>query len=126
MKPLNEDRDAQRWAREFIQLFEGHVVGGPKVDEGLLISWIANAMMCGEDTYRWRQEKSSPGEAEQRMAGEIGKFINASAFALAVLQAKLKEMDNGQEDCTAVMQAIVYLKDALEPSRDDTEEGGKK
>jgi hypothetical protein len=26
------------------------------LDEGWLIGWFANAMMCGEDTYRWRKE----------------------------------------------------------------------
>ena len=34
-KPLNEDRDAQRWAREFIANFKRQPVGGIVVDEGL-------------------------------------------------------------------------------------------
>jgi hypothetical protein len=63
--PLNCDRDAGRWARDFIALFDGEMVGAKKVDEGLLISWFANAMMCGEDTYRWKLEK------EGRIASEI-------------------------------------------------------
>jgi hypothetical protein len=56
--PLNCDRDAARWAREFIQEFKAHPVGGIVVDEGLMIAWFANAMMCGEDTYRWRTEST--------------------------------------------------------------------
>ena len=62
VKPLNEDRDPARWAREFIERNEGTIVGGPTVDEGTLIAWFASAMMCGEDTYRWRKE------AEERSA----------------------------------------------------------
>lgn len=55
--PLNEDRDAARWAREFNEVLVAK--GEQPIDPGLLISWFANAMMCGEDTYRWRQEKSA-------------------------------------------------------------------
>ena len=53
--PLNCDRDPVRWAREFRAVLK---MQGTKLldDEGWLIGWFANAMMCGEDTYRWRQE----------------------------------------------------------------------
>lgn len=52
--PLNCDRDPVRWAQEFNIVIrdKGHVL----IDQGLLIAWFANAMMCGEDTYRWRKE----------------------------------------------------------------------
>jgi hypothetical protein len=56
-KPLNEDRDAARWAREFIASARGNRFD--PLEEGWLISWFANAMMCGEDTYRWRKEAES-------------------------------------------------------------------
>jgi hypothetical protein len=53
---LNCDRDAARWAREFNDVLAKEY--NLRVDEGWLIGWFANAMMCGEDTYRWRQEKA--------------------------------------------------------------------
>lgn len=49
MKPLNEDIDGQRWAKEFITIWKGQPVGGPEVDEGLMIGWFANAIMAGHD-----------------------------------------------------------------------------
>ena len=52
--PLNTDRDPQRWAREFNKVLASK--GQAALDEGWLISWFANAMMAGEDTYRWRKE----------------------------------------------------------------------
>jgi len=59
-KPLNEDRDAARWARKFNDMQVSH--GEQPVDHITLLAWFANAMMCGEDTYRWQQEKAV-GEA---------------------------------------------------------------
>lgn len=54
VKPLNCDRDPARWAREFNEVLAAR--GIQPLDPGWLISWFANAMMCGEDTYRWRKE----------------------------------------------------------------------
>jgi hypothetical protein len=53
--PLNCDRDPARWAREFDDVLAKEY--NLRVDEGWLIGWFANAMMCGEDTYRWKLEK---------------------------------------------------------------------
>lgn len=53
--PLNCDPDAARWAREFMEVWNKN----PVMDEGWMLSWFANAIVCGEDTYRWRQEKES-------------------------------------------------------------------
>jgi len=70
-KPLNADRDAQRWAREFKAICAA-VYGGDiadRLDDGWLISWFANAIMCGEDTYRWRKEAEAKAvpSANQRI-----------------------------------------------------------
>ena len=51
--PLNCDRDPARWAREFN---DAAAMQRFPYDEGFLIGWFANAMMCGEDTYRWRTQ----------------------------------------------------------------------
>jgi len=73
-KPLNADRDAQRWAREFKAICAA-VYGGDiadRLDDGWLISWFANAIMCGEDTYRWRKEAEAKAvpSANQRTFDE--------------------------------------------------------
>jgi hypothetical protein len=42
-KPLNTDMNAERWAKEFVELHGG--------DEDLMRSWFANALMCGWDNH---------------------------------------------------------------------------
>lgn len=54
--PLHESTDAQRWAREFVELFDTFPVGGAAVDEGLMISWFANAIEAG----RSASQRTSP------------------------------------------------------------------
>jgi hypothetical protein len=49
MKPLNTDMNAQRWAKEFVELHGG--------DEDLMRSWFANAIMCGWDNYYWSTDE---------------------------------------------------------------------
>jgi hypothetical protein len=49
MKPLNTDMNAQRWAKEFVELYGG--------DEDLMLSWFANAIMCGWDNYHWSTDE---------------------------------------------------------------------
>lgn len=39
--------DGQMWAQEFLRRFDGQTVGGGDVDEGLMISWFANAIGAG-------------------------------------------------------------------------------
>jgi hypothetical protein len=61
--PLNCDRDPARWAREFDDVLAKEY--NLRVDEGWLIGWFANAMMCGEDTYRWKLEKEGRVHPEE-------------------------------------------------------------
>lgn len=73
-QPLNCDRDAARWADEFNDVLAKQY--NIRVDEGLLIGWFANAMMCGEDTYRWRQEANQSENVlnpEQRHSGHVAE-----------------------------------------------------
>lgn len=49
MKPLNNDMNAQRWAKEFVELHGG--------DEDLMRSWFANAIMCGWDNHYWSTDE---------------------------------------------------------------------
>lgn len=55
LKPLNEDMDARRWANEFNSVLVSK--GEQPYDPGWLISWFANALMCGSDVKRWEMEK---------------------------------------------------------------------
>ncbi len=50
--PLHEDMDAQRWAKEFMQILDAH--HNIEVDEGFMLGWFANAIMCGYDTANRR------------------------------------------------------------------------
>lgn len=43
---LPHSTDAQLWAKEFMKLFEEKK---ESIDEGLMISWFANAIMAGHD-----------------------------------------------------------------------------
>lgn len=44
LKGLNDDPNAQRWAREFCKL-------NTASDEGTMLGWFANAIMCGYDHH---------------------------------------------------------------------------
>jgi hypothetical protein len=48
---LTQCFDAQVWAREFKRLF-------PQSDEGLMLSWFANALMAGWDEHARREEQN--------------------------------------------------------------------
>lgn len=48
--------DGHKWAKEFIKMWNGRVVGYGEVDEGLMIGWFCNAIMQGYDTATHRQE----------------------------------------------------------------------
>jgi len=53
--------DAQVWAQEFIRIFNGQTIGGESgetsraVDEGLMITWFANAIETGKGVARDRR-----------------------------------------------------------------------
>ena len=44
---LSQTMDAAIWAEEFVRLHGG--------DEGLMLSWFANAIMCGYDHAKRQQ-----------------------------------------------------------------------
>lgn len=55
---LNDNMDAKAWAQEFMRIWDGHVIGkGDTVDEGLMLAWFANAIMCGFDEASRRKQK---------------------------------------------------------------------
>jgi hypothetical protein len=42
----NQDTDAYKWATAFVQTIEEHKI---VIDQGLMIGWFANAIMCMHD-----------------------------------------------------------------------------
>lgn len=50
---LHTTMDAQAWAKEFVRL-------NPTADEGLMLTWFANAIMCGWDHAHWKLAPHSP------------------------------------------------------------------
>lgn len=49
--------DAVDWAKEFMRIFDKR---RDEIDEALMLTWFANALMRGFDEHRWRQEKERP------------------------------------------------------------------
>jgi hypothetical protein len=68
MKPLNTDMNAQRWAKEFVELHGG--------DEDLMRSWFANAIMCGWDNYHWSTDEYKQTTELQKCKDDPVYFIN--------------------------------------------------
>lgn len=49
--------DALDWAREFMRLLiDGTFARNGGLDESLMLTWFANALMRGYDEHRWQQE----------------------------------------------------------------------
>lgn len=51
---LHSTMDAKVWAEEFMRIFGQKL---SEIDEGLMIGWFANAIMCGSDITHNRQQK---------------------------------------------------------------------
>ena len=69
--PLNEDMNARRWAQDFIERWKGYTVGDSTVDEGLMIAWFANAIMCGFDNG-YRKSATSEIDPKESAAPQDG------------------------------------------------------
>lgn len=74
--PLNEDTDARRWATEFMQAKAFIESRGDKLDEGTMLSWFSNAIMCGIDSAQRRYAR-----IVQSAKGDIDR-IDQNAKAL--------------------------------------------
>lgn len=59
--------DAQEWAREFLRIWSGR---WSEVDEGLMISWFANAIMRGFDEGRRRTDSEKDAEIARLKADQ--------------------------------------------------------
>lgn len=61
--------DARDWASEFVEIFT-KLHPGVEIDEGWMISWFANALMCGYDTATGRMRKKM-----ERMENKMKSLI---------------------------------------------------
>jgi hypothetical protein len=90
LAPLNTDMDAQRWAKDFMERF-GSWLSGTLIDESLMHSWFANAIMCGWDNAHWKNEA-----------------------ALTALRAELEqvkaERDRYREALTKISEAKIFTR----------------
>jgi len=68
VKKLHEDMDASRWAREFMEVWNR----GVQMDEGWMIGWFANAIMCGYDEANRRLSQSQP---KPEPGGEVAEMV---------------------------------------------------
>jgi len=68
VKTLHEDMDASRWAREFMKVWNR----GVQMDEGWMIGWFANAIMCGYDEANRRSKSQSKPEPGGEVCQECG------------------------------------------------------
>jgi hypothetical protein len=53
---LPQSFDARDWASEFVEIFT-KLYPGVNIDEGWMISWFANSLMCGYDEHERRNRK---------------------------------------------------------------------
>lgn len=67
--------DAAVWAAEFVKL-------NPEADEGLMLSWFANAIMAGYDTRAMRESTPSSIAAMDRLRPDVIKIRNDEARAV--------------------------------------------
>lgn len=84
---LLQKMDAKVWAEEFVKLHGG--------DEGLMLSWFANAIMCGHDHAGSKVEKQARAEvlagaiAAQDLEELLSRSYRAGATSVAAWVIKL-------------------------------------
>jgi len=111
-QPLNCDRDPVRWAREFN---EAAATQRYPYDEGWLIGWFANAMMCGEDTYRWRQEAALATTPASGKVPEGMVLVPYEPTDEMVRTAALSVLRTPVEDPILQVKTIYYVMLAAAP-----------
>ena len=107
----NRDVDAQKWAKAFMQMI---VSKGVEIDEGLMISWFANAIMtaldkCNEEKPNDSRETSSEGiEADAEETKEIrtdptirGTKVGEDSVVLRRCEELQECSDSNSEECSA-------------------------
>jgi hypothetical protein len=74
--------DALDWAKAFCEVM-------PEADEELMLSWFANAIMCGYDEAQRKAQSSAEGELRDKMCCHLG-FIHGATWAGRSLKSATK------------------------------------
>lgn len=84
---LNDDMDAQRWTREFLKIWNQRKV----MDEGWMLSWFANAIMCGYDIGRQklRAELASSESGRNERLREVVLMVAGMRPGESMSEAKV-------------------------------------
>lgn len=125
MKHLNEDLDARRWAREFNEVMAKEECC--KLDEGLLVGWFANAIMCGFDEAKRR---ALPEAATNRndIIEECAKVCDqraeegdqeAAMFSDGGPEANIRYWTHYADTTRALAEAIRALKSPTDSGTND-------
>jgi hypothetical protein len=102
--------DARVWAREFMRLLDDGTFqmnaepGEETINEGLMLSWFANALMRGFDEHRWQTEKQPAApepSADERLTACLDELSAEQARRLAA-EAQIAV---AQEDCNRFDEA---------------------
>jgi hypothetical protein len=56
LSKLPNSFDARDWASEFVEIFS-RLYPGVSIDEGWMLTWFSNSLMCGYDTHERRSRK---------------------------------------------------------------------
>ncbi len=84
--------DAQEWAKEFMRIWAGRWA---EVDEALMISWFANAIMRGFDEGRRRTDADKDTEIARLRAIESRGICLEQAAEIASLKADQADWRKG-------------------------------
>ena len=85
-----QDVDAQKWAQSFMQTITEHKI---EIDESLMISWFANAIMVMHD--RLHHKKINPLEEKLRVAVEAYGLMRDAALLVLDCDCSVEERLSG-------------------------------
>jgi hypothetical protein len=85
-----QSMDAEVWAEEFMRLFGKSL---SQIDEGLMLSWFANAIMAGYDEARRRHENPASKRVEE---------LERENYLLIAVPGQMAMVDKINELCQEV------------------------
>jgi hypothetical protein len=98
--------DAAHWAKAFCEKF-------PRHDEGLMVAWFANAIMCGWDNAHWKMEESNP-HPPQPDSNELVEALHAiNLCSQNTLSTK--------SECGRIARAALELRRMAESTKGEKE-----
>lgn len=84
---VNNTMDANVWARDFMETFKNHGHSNSNwITEDLMVTWFANAIMCGWDHANWGRHRRV---TKEDVLQAIGLAYTSKNNAKKVLDAEL-------------------------------------